>query len=167
MEKILNTYCNDLTMEQAVSIFQRPKPKNRSWPKYYVYLVEVSHAAGGFPKLVLQSIIKYASAKLRPTLMAKANMRTTDWLLEAESLANFAQSMTLGERPAHTLGRSINAVDVNSALPVEVTCNYCKSEDSGKEKNWTLFVTDAYPGPSKSSQTGSATCVMESSRPTM
>jgi hypothetical protein len=112
-------------MEQAVAIFQRPKPKNRSWPKHYIYLVEVSHAAGGFPKLVLESIIKYASAELRPTLMAKAIMKTTDWLLEAESLANFAQSMTLDERPARTLGRSINIVDDNSALAIEISCNYC------------------------------------------
>jgi hypothetical protein len=64
MEKMLNTYRNDITMEQAVAIFQRPKPKTRSWPKHYVYLVEVSHAASGFPKLVLESIIKYALAEL-------------------------------------------------------------------------------------------------------
>jgi hypothetical protein len=113
MEKMLNTYRNDLTMEQAVAIFQRPKE-------------EVCHAAGGLPKLVLESIIMYASAELRPTLMAKANMKTKDWLLKAENFANFAQSMNLDERPARTLGRSINAVDDNSALAVDVTCNYCK-----------------------------------------
>jgi hypothetical protein len=118
MDKMLNIYRNDITMEQAVAIFQRPKPKNCSWPKHYVYLVEVSHAACGFPKLVLGNIIKYASAELRPSLMAKANMKTTDCLLEAESLVNFAQSMTLDERPARTLGRSINTVEYTS-----VTCN--------------------------------------------
>jgi hypothetical protein len=67
-------------MAQAVTIFQ-----------HYIYLVEVSHAAGDIPKLVLESIVKYASPELRPTLMAPVNMSAPDWLLEAETVSNFDQ----------------------------------------------------------------------------
>jgi hypothetical protein len=54
-----NTYRVELTMEQAVTIFQRPKPKSRLWNEHFIYLVDVSHASGGIPKPVLESIVKY------------------------------------------------------------------------------------------------------------
>jgi hypothetical protein len=94
-----------LTIEQAVTIFQRPKPKNRSWGEHYIYLVEVSHAGGVIHKLDLESIFKYASPELRPTIMARVNMSAPDWLLEAETLDNFDQAKTLDERLSRTLGQ--------------------------------------------------------------
>jgi hypothetical protein len=81
MMKMRNAYRVELTMEQVVTIFQRPKPKNRPWNEHFISLVRVSHAAGGIPKLVLKSIVKYASPELRPILMVHANMATNDWLL--------------------------------------------------------------------------------------
>ncbi len=52
MTKMNRAYGVHLTMEQAVTIFQRPKPKKRSWGEHYIYLVEVSHAGGGISNLV-------------------------------------------------------------------------------------------------------------------
>ncbi len=155
------------------------KPKNRAWNEHYIYLTEVSHAAGGMPTYVLDGIVKYAAPELKPTLLAKAIMDTVTPLIEAEKMANFAQSMTLEERPARALGRYINAIEESSISAVEaVVCSYCnrkghgveeyrtkrhgsdmknkvsakkgqqprkRNETSGKEKNWTLFVTDQAP----------------------
>jgi hypothetical protein len=72
------TYNIQLTLKQAVNIFQRPVPKTRTWAEHYVYLVEVSHAAGGLPKPLLESIVKYASPEMHPTLLVRANTAITD-----------------------------------------------------------------------------------------
>jgi hypothetical protein len=63
-----------LSVEQAVAIFQRPKPKGRSWSEHYIYLVEFSHASAGLPDLVLvlESIVKYYAPDMRQMLMARA-----------------------------------------------------------------------------------------------
>jgi hypothetical protein len=90
---------------------------------------------------------------------------------QAERLANFAQAMTLDERPSRTLGREVNAMDSPTAASVDITCNYCKKkghlteecrktnrdgetkkkigfkgrkrdEVEKKKKNWTLIVYD-------------------------
>ncbi len=84
-----------MTMEQAVNIFQRPRPKTRTWNENCIELVEVNHADGGIPKLVFESVVEYAS----PAYIASANMAIDDWLLQAETPANFAQAMSLDERP--------------------------------------------------------------------
>jgi hypothetical protein len=179
MLKLLNAFTVKLTLDQAADIFRRPKPKNRAWNEHYIYLTEVSHSAGGMPRYVLDGIVKYAAPEFKATLLAKANMDTTTPLLEAERMANFAQSMTMEERPARALGRHINAIEESPILAVEPTiCSYCKrkghvveecrtkkrdsnsknksntkkghqprrrDENNGKEKNWTLFVTDQAP----------------------
>jgi hypothetical protein len=79
------------------------------------------------PRYVLDGIVKYAAPELKPTLLAKANMETTTPLLEAEKMANFAQPMTVEERPARALGRNVNAIEEASISAVEaLVCNYCK-----------------------------------------
>jgi hypothetical protein len=61
MMKMQNAYRVGHTMEQVVTIFQRPKTKSRPWNEHFIYLVEFCHAAGGIPKLIFESIVKYAS----------------------------------------------------------------------------------------------------------
>jgi hypothetical protein len=100
-----------LTLDQAADIFRRPKLKNRAWNEHYIYLTEVSHSAVGVPRYVLDGIVKYAAPELKPTRLAKANMETTTPLLEAEKMTNFAQSMTMEERPACDLGRRVNTIE--------------------------------------------------------
>jgi hypothetical protein len=114
--KMEHTYRVHLSVEQAVAIFQRPKPKGRSWGEHYIFLVEVSHASGGLPNLVLKSIVKYAAPDMRQMLMARADLEANDWLLQAERLANFAQSVTLDEGTSRTLGREVNAMDSPSGI---------------------------------------------------
>ncbi len=93
--------------------------------------MEVSHATGGTPELVLDSIVKYASPEMRSALMARANMVTTDWLLQAESLANFSQAMALEERLARGPGREGNAT---SEVTVGATCGHCKKKGHTAEE---------------------------------
>jgi hypothetical protein len=126
--KMENDYRVRLSVEQAVAIFQRPKPKGRSWGEHYIYLVEVSHASGGLPNLVLESIVKYAAPDMRQMLLARADLESNDWLLQAERLANFAQAMTLDERPSRALGREVNAMDSPTVTSVDITCSYCKKK---------------------------------------
>jgi hypothetical protein len=94
MIKLLNAFTVKITLDQASDIFRQPKPKNRAWNEHYIYITEVGHSAGGMPRYVLDGIVKYAAPELKPTLLAKANMETTTPLIEAEKMANFAQSMT-------------------------------------------------------------------------
>ena len=127
MDQMLQAYRVRLTMEQALNLFQRPKPKTRSWREHYIYLTEVSHASGGHPELVLESIVKHASSDMRPMLMAKVNMDSNDYLVQAERLSNFAQAMTLEDRVPRNLGREVNAIEEDSIQAVEeLTCSYCK-----------------------------------------
>jgi hypothetical protein len=79
------------------------------------------------PRYVLDGIVKYAAPELKPTLLAKANMETSTPLIEAERMANFAQSMTMEERTARALGRHVNAIEESSISAVEaIVCSYCK-----------------------------------------
>jgi hypothetical protein len=55
-------------------------------------------------------------------------MSTTNWLLQAETLANFAQAITLNKRSSRSPGRKINAMNETSVLAVDVTCSYCKKK---------------------------------------
>jgi hypothetical protein len=119
MIQLLSAFTVKLTLDQASDIFRRPKPKNRPWNEHNIYLTEVSHSAGGMPRYVLDGIVKYAAPGLKPTLLAKANMETATPLIEAERVANFAQSMTMEERPARALGRHINAIEESSISAVE------------------------------------------------
>jgi hypothetical protein len=98
MEQMLQAYRVRLTMEQALNLFQRPKPKTRSWREHYIYLTDFSHASGGHPELVLESIVKHASSDMRSMPMAKVNMESNDCLIQAERLSNIAQAMTLEDR---------------------------------------------------------------------
>jgi hypothetical protein len=87
------------------------------------------------PRYVLDGIVKYAAPELKPTLLAKANMETTIPLLEAEKMANFAQSMTMEERPARALGRHVNAIEEASISVVEaLVSNHCKRKGHTAEK---------------------------------
>jgi hypothetical protein len=74
MIKMGNAYRVHLSVEQVVAIFQRPKPKGRSWGEHYIYLVEVSNASGGLLNLVLESIVKYAAPDMRQMLMARTDL---------------------------------------------------------------------------------------------
>jgi hypothetical protein len=135
MIKLLNAFTVKLTLDQASDIFRRPKPKNRAWNEHYIYLTEVSHSAGGMPRHVLDGILKYAVPELKPTLLAKANMETATALIEAERMANFAQSMTMEERPARALGRHINAIEESSISAAEaIVCSYCKRKSHAVEE---------------------------------
>jgi hypothetical protein len=135
MLNLLNAFTVKLPLDQAADIFRRPKSKNRAWNEHYIYLTEVSHSAGGMPRYVLDGIVKYAAPELKPTLLAKANMETTTPLLEAEKMANFAQSMTKEERPARALGRHVNAIEEASISAVEaLVCNYCKRKGHAVEE---------------------------------
>jgi hypothetical protein len=91
--------------------------------------VEVSHASGGLPNLVLESIVKYAAPDMRQMLMTRADLESNDWLLQAELLANFAQAMTLDERPSRTLGRDLNAMDSPTVASVTATSDSENEED--------------------------------------
>jgi hypothetical protein len=133
MLKLLNAFTIRLTLNQASDIFRRPNPKNRTWGEHY--LTEVSHSAGGTPRYVLDGIVKYAAPELKPTLVAKANMDTSTPLMEAERMANFAQSLTMEERPSRALGRQVNAIEEETVSAVEpIVCSYCKNKGHSVEE---------------------------------
>jgi hypothetical protein len=62
-------------------------------------------------------------------------METATPLIEAERMANFAQSMTMEERPARALGRYINAIEESSISAAEaIVCSYCKRKGHAVEE---------------------------------
>jgi hypothetical protein len=65
--------------------------------------------------------------------MVHANTVTTDWLLQAESLANFAQAMKLDERPVRGLVCEVNAMDETSSRKKGHTADECRKKKRDNE----------------------------------
>ncbi|GMF42845.1 unnamed protein product [Phytophthora fragariaefolia] len=112
VERMLDAFRTNITPAQAMKLFTASKDIKRSWPEPYMYLVAVSEATGGSADyLVLNNIVRYASAELRTVLMAKVDQSRTDYLQHAEELAPFAQSWETESTKQKSLGReTVNAV---------------------------------------------------------
>ena len=88
-----------------MKLFTTKKENKRSWPEHYLYLVDISDAAGGVEQQVLDNIVRYASPELSTILMAKYDTHRMDYLVHAEELAYFAQAIEREARPGRFFGK--------------------------------------------------------------
>ena len=94
MDKMYRAFCVQLTMKQAMSLFEQQKDQNKSFIEHLSYLVAVNAAAGGgYTNLVVESVVKHSCPELRDVLLARYDPYRQDHLKQAEELTHFAQSV--------------------------------------------------------------------------
>ena len=109
-----------------MKLFTAKKDMKRSWPAHYLYLVAVSDAAGGDEQRVLDNIVRFASPELSTILMEKYQTHRLDYLVHAEELAHFAQTIEMESRSGCALGREVVAHVEKSMFRMETrTCYVC------------------------------------------
>ncbi|CAI5701697.1 unnamed protein product [Peronospora effusa] len=108
MEKLLEAFKTSITPAQAMRLFTQPKDPKRSWPEHYMYLTAIAEVTGnGGDYLVLDNIVQYASSGMRTVLLAKVDPTRSDYLVQAEELAHFAQAYEFNVGREKTLGQEI------------------------------------------------------------
>lgn len=92
MERMLQAFKTQITPAQSMELFTRPKDPKRSWIEHLMFLNAVSEASGhDADYLVLNNIVQHASQEMKTVLMAKVDDARTNYLVQADELAHFAQ----------------------------------------------------------------------------
>jgi hypothetical protein len=131
MNNMYKAFSVQLTMKQAMTLFEQPKDPHKSFAQHLSYLVEVNAAAGGgYGNLVVESIVKYSCPELRDVLLGRYDPYRPDYLCQAEEMAHFAQAVWGDRKPPKALGKEV----VNSAEhkkgtwsgKSEKSCTHCR-----------------------------------------
>uniref|UniRef100_A0AAV1UNA8 CCHC-type domain-containing protein n=1 Tax=Peronospora matthiolae TaxID=2874970 RepID=A0AAV1UNA8_9STRA len=126
MQRLLNTFKMTITVAQAMKLFTTKKENKRSWPEHFLYVVDVSDAAGGAEQQVLDKIVRYASPESSTIIMAKYDTHRMDYPVHAEKLAHYAQAIETEAFPGSFFGKEIVAhVDDSSTRKETRTCYVC------------------------------------------
>uniref|UniRef100_A0AAV1VL66 CCHC-type domain-containing protein n=1 Tax=Peronospora matthiolae TaxID=2874970 RepID=A0AAV1VL66_9STRA len=112
MQRLLQSSTTKISPAQSLKLFTAPKASHRKWTDHFLYLTAVSDACGGADNLVLDNIVHYADPHMRTTMLSRLDFHRTDYLRQAEELAQFAQSTEL-DTHSKSFGRDVvNTVEV-------------------------------------------------------
>uniref|UniRef100_A0AAV1V1Z5 Uncharacterized protein n=1 Tax=Peronospora matthiolae TaxID=2874970 RepID=A0AAV1V1Z5_9STRA len=112
MQRLLQTFTTKISPAQSMELFTAPKASHRNWTDHFLYLTAVSDACGGADNLVLDNIVHYADPHMRTTMLSRLDIHRTDYLRQAEELAQFAQSTEV-DTHSKIFGRDVvNTVEV-------------------------------------------------------
>uniref|UniRef100_A0AAV1UJ54 Uncharacterized protein n=1 Tax=Peronospora matthiolae TaxID=2874970 RepID=A0AAV1UJ54_9STRA len=109
MQRLLQTFTTKISPAQSMKLFTAPKASHQSWTDHFLYLTAVSDACGGADNLVLDNIVHYADPHMRTTMLSRLDIHRTEYLRQAEELAQFAQSTEV-----HTHSKSFGRDVVNT-----------------------------------------------------
>ena len=144
MEMMLRAYTTKITMPDAIRLFTQKKDPSRNYMEHFMYLVAVNDASGGRnQELVVDSLVKHSSTELRDVLLSKYDTQRTDYLQQAEELAQFAQSVDTERNPIRGIGKEINNIGLKDKRKC-FNCNKighiassCRSKDKRKDKAYS------------------------------
>ena len=109
MERPHQTFKKTIISAQSIKLLTSKNNPKRSWPEDYLYQVDVIDACGGAESLVLDNVVQYASSELLMVMMAKYDHTRTDYLIQAEELSHFAQSVENIMRSEKAVGKDVVA----------------------------------------------------------
>ncbi|POM58937.1 Mitochondrial Carrier (MC) Family [Phytophthora palmivora] len=92
MQRLLHTFATKITPAQSMKMFTAQKNAKRSWTEHCLYLVAISEACRRADNLVLDNIVHYADPAMCVSMLSRLKLNRTDYLLQTEELAHFAQS---------------------------------------------------------------------------
>ena len=92
MNKMLEVYEKEITIDQATRLMQARKTSNRTWIDQYQYLVAVAGAANCPDRFVIQYICEGAIPETRRAMYTRLDRRREDHLRQAWELADFAST---------------------------------------------------------------------------
>ncbi|DAZ99961.1 TPA: hypothetical protein N0F65_008768 [Lagenidium giganteum] len=83
-------YVTVLTSAQCSTLYQTKKASNVSWDEHLMFLIAEQHAINTTGALVLENIVKHASATMSQLLLSKLDTRRQDYVQHARELARTA-----------------------------------------------------------------------------
>uniref|UniRef100_A0AAV1UK35 Uncharacterized protein n=1 Tax=Peronospora matthiolae TaxID=2874970 RepID=A0AAV1UK35_9STRA len=116
MQRLLQTFTTKISPAQSMKLFTAPKASYRNRTDHIMYLTAVSDACGGADSLMLDNVVQYADPHMRTTMSSRLDIHRTDYLRQAEELAQFAQSTEV-DTHSKIFGRDVvNAVEPEKEL---------------------------------------------------
>jgi hypothetical protein len=121
LKKMETRFTVVLQPAQVLTKFTQAKQHCMSWSEHLMYLITLNKTAGGgYDKLILQNVVKYASSSLRTSLRARYDHTRSNYLTHAEELVEYATLIDqVDRRNNHEGGRRSHTVNlVNPASRV-------------------------------------------------
>jgi hypothetical protein len=157
LDQLWMAYKVNITHHQAVQLYGTRKESSRSWTEHFLYLTALMHASDTGPKLVLESVLKYAAPHLKFALLSRFNPARTDYLNHAQELVVWAQELEDDDKTGKTFGKDVVAAVVEKRE--QRTCYECgkrghivkdckskkpkKGDTSNGPTTWALAASDA------------------------
>ncbi|KAE9281459.1 hypothetical protein PR003_g27672, partial [Phytophthora rubi] len=93
MNRMLEVYEKEITVEQATRMMRARKRADRTWTEQYQYLLAIASAADCSDRFVLQYICECASPDVKRAMQTRIDRRRADHLRQAWELADFASTL--------------------------------------------------------------------------
>uniref|UniRef100_A0AAV1U9I7 Uncharacterized protein n=1 Tax=Peronospora matthiolae TaxID=2874970 RepID=A0AAV1U9I7_9STRA len=116
MQRLLQTFTTKISPAQSMKLFTAPKASHQNWTDHFLYLTAVSDACGGADSLVLDNVVHYADPHMRTTMLSRLDIHRTDYLRQAEELAQFARLTEVDAHPKNFGLDVVNAVELEKEL---------------------------------------------------
>nr|CCA24327.1 AlNc14C234G9346 [Albugo laibachii Nc14] len=90
MNRVLEVYNRQITVEQATRLMRARKPVDRSWTEKYQVLVAVASSANCLDRFVLRYIYEGTTTEIKRAMQTRLERRRTDHLKQAWGMSDFA-----------------------------------------------------------------------------
>lgn len=92
INKMLEVYDREITVEQAKRFIRAGKPNDRSWTEDYQYTVAVVNPTNCPDRSVIQYICEEATPEMKRAMQTRLDRRRTDYLKQAWDMVDFAST---------------------------------------------------------------------------
>ena len=140
LDGMFRAFSAQLTLKQAVTLFEQPKDPSRNFHQHYAYLVEVNAAAGGqFANLVLDSVLHHSYPELTSAMLGRYDVDRQDYLRQAEELCTFAQRIVSMKQPARNLGKELKGVNLVDTATGETVVGMLQDKKPNNKNSRNCF----------------------------